>query len=316
MTEFRDIPRYSNYQINEDGDVWSKLSGKIMRTHISSGYKYLRLLNDANRSVVEGVHRLMALAFLGDPPDESHVVNHKDGDKLNNNPKNIEWTTRSGNNHHAFETGLNNCGRLPVIARNRLTGQEQKFWSTTQAAHALGFSPDTIHYRIRKRTGVVFPDNIMFKYDDGSEWPVERFVKVPTVTRLVAYNVLKDETILFNGYAIGQSLTGVSAMAILKAVRVRRVIPIKGWLFRHHHEFDGGWPIFDDVDREIIAAHKDRQLSSGFIIEKNGEKKLLPSIREAKAFFGKEKHAIYDAAKHGTKIDDWCITVKKISKSP
>ena len=51
------------------------------------------------------VHALVAQAFLGDPPS-GHEVNHRDGDKSNNSPANLEWVTRAENVHHAIATGL------------------------------------------------------------------------------------------------------------------------------------------------------------------------------------------------------------------
>lgn len=51
------------------------------------------------------VHRLVARAFCNGYED-SLQVNHKDGDKLNNNADNLEWVTCSENVKHAFDTGL------------------------------------------------------------------------------------------------------------------------------------------------------------------------------------------------------------------
>ena len=43
------------------------------------------------------VHRLVAKAFLEQPPSEKHtIVHHIDGDRANNHAENLEWVTRSG----------------------------------------------------------------------------------------------------------------------------------------------------------------------------------------------------------------------------
>lgn len=51
------------------------------------------------------VHRLVAFAYL-DKPDGKDYVNHKDGNKLNNDVSNLEWCTIKENNDHARRTGL------------------------------------------------------------------------------------------------------------------------------------------------------------------------------------------------------------------
>lgn len=48
------------------------------------------------------VHRLIAITFLGPEQDGKNEVNHKDGDKLNNNVSNLEWVSRSTNVAHGF----------------------------------------------------------------------------------------------------------------------------------------------------------------------------------------------------------------------
>ena len=49
----------------------------------------------------ELVHRLVARAFLGDPPTSQHTqINHKDGDKGNNAVSNLEYVTPKGNMVH------------------------------------------------------------------------------------------------------------------------------------------------------------------------------------------------------------------------
>lgn len=51
------------------------------------------------------IHRLVAMAFIENPKNYD-CVNHKDGNKLNNTPENLEWCDKYINNNHAFNNGL------------------------------------------------------------------------------------------------------------------------------------------------------------------------------------------------------------------
>lgn len=55
------------------------------------------------------VHRLVAEAFHGLPEEirAYQTVNHKNGNKIDNRPENIEWASYRSNQIHARETGLN-----------------------------------------------------------------------------------------------------------------------------------------------------------------------------------------------------------------
>lgn len=99
------IINYPNYTINENGDIFNTLTNKLLKGSISEGgYKYYRLSKDGKKKMFYA-HRLVAEHFL-ENPNNLLIVNHKDGNKLNNNVNNLEWVTQSENVQHAHDNSL------------------------------------------------------------------------------------------------------------------------------------------------------------------------------------------------------------------
>jgi hypothetical protein len=61
-----------------------------------TGYMRVRLSSGGQRQRLS-VHRLVALAFLGEPPSSQHQVAHNDGDRQNNRLNNLRWATGAEN---------------------------------------------------------------------------------------------------------------------------------------------------------------------------------------------------------------------------
>lgn len=90
------IKDYENYLIYDNGDVLNTITNKILRGSIGdNGYKYYRLSKNGTKRMFYA-HRLVAEHFL-DNKNNYPVINHIDGNKLNNNVTNLEWTTYSNN---------------------------------------------------------------------------------------------------------------------------------------------------------------------------------------------------------------------------
>lgn len=98
----KQILNYENYYIDENGNVFNVNTNKFLSGSIGeNGYKYYRLSNN-NCKKMFYAHRLVAEYFI-DNPQNLPVVNHKDGDKLNNCVDNLEWVSYSDNTKHWYK---------------------------------------------------------------------------------------------------------------------------------------------------------------------------------------------------------------------
>lgn len=90
------------YIVFETGDIYNLLGKEIKGHIVHSGYREVVI-----EQKQELVHRIVAKCFIKNT-DNLPCVNHKDGNKLNNNILNLEWCTYSENTKHAYRTGLEN----------------------------------------------------------------------------------------------------------------------------------------------------------------------------------------------------------------
>ena len=91
-------------EVRENGEVFSLLSNKLLKLHLSSGY-YKISIYFPDRNKQYKVHRLVASKYIPNP-NNLPCVNHKDGNKLNNHKDNLEWCTHQENSQHASTLGL------------------------------------------------------------------------------------------------------------------------------------------------------------------------------------------------------------------
>lgn len=81
---------------------------------------------------------------------KTDIVNHKDGNKQNNNLENLEWISYSENNKHSYNTLNRKIARIggrpkPIIVENILSGEVQRYISIADASRNINLSHTQIN---------------------------------------------------------------------------------------------------------------------------------------------------------------------------
>lgn len=95
---------HTKYLISNYGNVKNKDTNYILEKHDKTGYSTV-LLTHEGKSTTHRLHILVAKSFL-DNNNPKNIVNHIDGNKLNNKLDNLEYISQSDNVKHAYENKL------------------------------------------------------------------------------------------------------------------------------------------------------------------------------------------------------------------
>lgn len=96
------------YLIYRNGTIINKNTGKALIPHENDhGYLQVSLMTETGR-VFRKVHRLVLIVYNPIDNYDNLQGNHKDGNKLNCNISNLEWSTPKENKHHAIINHLSN----------------------------------------------------------------------------------------------------------------------------------------------------------------------------------------------------------------
>ena len=99
-----------------------------------SGYIFVRV--DKNKY---SLHRIVASTFIENlKPEINNVVNHIDGNKLNNSLINLEWTTIKGNNVHNHKSGFIKYYTRKIVQYDLEMNKIKEFGSIVEAKNELG----------------------------------------------------------------------------------------------------------------------------------------------------------------------------------
>lgn len=163
------FPDEEIYKISTYGRIINVNRNKLLKPKLGKcGYLRIGLYRHGKYTNIL-IHKYVALRFISNPENKPQV-NHIDGNKQNPNINNLEWTTRSENMKHAYQTGLikrykgedshrskiSNEDRIEIVKRYK-SGEFQK-----DICKEFGLSQSAVSYLVRntvnyskiKRNGV------------------------------------------------------------------------------------------------------------------------------------------------------------------
>ncbi len=167
MTIWKDVKGYEGlYQISNEGSV--KSIARIVSVNSSQKCRSVREnilklnerpndylfvdLSKNNVAKIHSIHVLVALHFVPNP-DGKPEINHKDGNKKNNNDWNLEWSTKSENARHTYDVlgrkGFKSAGKVVYCYNQDLTLIKQ--YPKVSAVEMEGFNSRSVATAARTR---------------------------------------------------------------------------------------------------------------------------------------------------------------------
>lgn len=174
MEQWKDIPRFEGlYQASNLGNIRT-CKNKITHTNYrgnrvwkqrilkgrgncKSGYRVSLWKDGKSKDYL--ISRLIATTFLEDLILTKITVNHKDGNRFNNELSNLEWLTLKENIQHGFENGLYPQIKVKVI--NKLTLESNIYRSQSLASISINKTVGYISNMKRKNKF----ENKLFKWE-------------------------------------------------------------------------------------------------------------------------------------------------------
>lgn len=160
---FYPIPKFEEkFWINKKGNVLNVNENRVVKSDIGVDLYEHIILRFYGKKFRKRVHSLMGVVFLGSP----QVVNHKDGNKSNNQLYNLEKSTHSKNIKHAYDHGYytSRGGKgTPVFVKRKSDGKEYSFPSMRKAEDFTGVDRHRIKRIINKEN--VNNTNWEFKFE-------------------------------------------------------------------------------------------------------------------------------------------------------
>lgn len=307
------IPFYTKYCVDKDANVLNIKTGRQLvwslwvgnkKKNVKGGYYYCTAVSDKTAKAGLMRHRAIGLTFI--PCNvcfSKRVINHKNGTPGIDTINNLEWVTRKQNNIHAIQTGLILNRLKKILVKNIVTGEVTKYPSIAECERCLSLIPGILYKRLANPQLNQKTDNLLFKYDDGSEWPlIGDEIWYKNRRAIISRNVFTGDLTIFESIlSAGEMLNILDESVISRSINsnVGTYPPIKGYDFQiYKHELK--WPEYNFYDLAIIR-ESNSGITTGVLVKnhKGEEIAFYGSIKKAAVGLGISTISVYRACKTG-----------------
>ena len=204
----------------------------LVGTPDSDGYLRVAIYLDVNKFKNMGIHRLVADTFLSNPDYETNiVVNHIDGNILNNHISNLEWCTCKDNTRNS----INRKTFIRDVKSVKCLDTGETYPSVLDASKATGVPYDEVMNSIRNKYRC--SHHLTFIYDGSIDNETNYLINSirhfnPRTVR-VPVDCL-DADLSFNSIKAASDWIHVSPEVFIK--NMDKLLPIKGHVFVRHSD--------------------------------------------------------------------------------
>ena len=287
---YRVVPMYPELMISESGIVRYTYNNSDEPKVRTLTYKRIYLKRKDNYKTLT-LHRLVAMAWIpNDDYVKNNIVDHIDGNKLNNVKSNLRWTSVSINSARARNIvdkrwWVKKIGSDIVYKFSSLT-KVGEFFKRSKTSYSAARAP----FKIVVSTGTYIVEDVL----NFTGWSLEQEDSKPIkIAKLRLLNLKTNKEIVFNTVKEAMNFLNVSKAAIGFRFDYRKGVPIKGYIIA--------------INDEPYPAIQERPIQRGVILEKDGEVKEFESLRKAAEFLNIDRKTLVKNSER----NGYTITIKQ-----
>lgn len=223
--KYRKIPGYPMAYAGENGEIFFiRSDGSVKRAvpfewKTSKGtYLYVKIVNDDFFQVTKAVHQLVCLTYHGEPPKDTRIYepNHKNTNKHDNRPENLEWMTRADNVQHIYDSGTCLQG-YRVKVTDLETKEVKEYYSLSSVARVFGVPRHQMKDLIMRHRDKPYQGKFVFILDDSNEKKVQR-----NQSRSIAFkNYITGEITICSSFENAGTISEVAAGTIRSRLGIK-----------------------------------------------------------------------------------------------